>query len=99
MSTTLISLAFENGCSVSFDFPQPPNIALSTVAAPSLGFDVGTIVYANVSDYGGAYEATPTSETQVFSTEGKRMLGDFTVAPIPNNYGLITWDGSTITVS
>lgn len=99
MSTTPIRLTFEDGCKVRFDFPQPPSFGLSTPATPAFGFDVGTIVYAETSDYTGEYEATPTGETQVFATDGKRMRGDFTVNPIPSNYGLITWDGSTITVS
>ena len=49
--------------------------------------------------YEGAYEATPTQETQTFATSGKVMRGDFVVQPIPSNYGLITWDGSVLTVS
>lgn len=49
--------------------------------------------------YRGPYEVTPTSETQVLPTEGKRMTADVVVNPIPSNYGLITWDGSKLTVS
>lgn len=49
--------------------------------------------------YEGAYEATPTQETQTFATSGKVMRGDFVVNPIPSNYGLIMWDGSVLTVS
>ena len=49
--------------------------------------------------YEGAYTVTPSSETQTLSTAGMKMTGNVTVNPIPSNYGLITWDGSTITVS
>lgn len=49
--------------------------------------------------YHGTYEATPSSEVQVFPTESKMMEHDFIVNPIPSNYGLITWNGSTLTVS
>lgn len=47
----------------------------------------------------GPYEATPSSAEQVFAVSGKRMTQDFTVHAIPSNYGLITWNGSVITVS
>lgn len=52
-----------------------------------------------IDDYTGEYEATPTRETQIFSTLGLRMTDDFIVLPIPENYGLIEWDGSAMTVS
>ncbi len=50
-------------------------------------------------EYAGPYEATPTQGTQIFATAGKSMLRDFTVNPIPSNYGLITWNGAILTVS
>ena len=49
--------------------------------------------------YTGAYEVTPSGETQALETYNKRMTGNVTINPIPNNYGLITWNGSIITVS
>ena len=49
--------------------------------------------------YEGAYTVTPTGSTQTLSTAGMKMTGNVTINPIPSNYGLITWDGTTITVS
>ena len=49
--------------------------------------------------YNGPYEVTPTSEEQILSTFGRSMAHDITIAPIPSNYGLVTWDGTTLTVS
>ena len=49
--------------------------------------------------YTGPMVITPTTETQTLSTEMKTVTGDITVGPIPDNYGLITWNGSTLTVS
>lgn len=51
------------------------------------------------STYTGAYEVTPTTDTQTLSTEDLLMTANVVVNPIPSNYGLITWDGSTLTVS
>lgn len=50
-------------------------------------------------EYEGPYEATPTQSTQTFPTKDKGMAQDFVVNPIPSNYGLITWNGSVLTVS
>lgn len=49
--------------------------------------------------YDGEYEWTPSQETQTIPISNKRALQDIIINPIPNNYGLITWDGSTLTVS
>lgn len=53
----------------------------------------------DVDDYTGEYEVTPSAEAQTLQTNGLRMLGNVTINPIPSNYGLITWDGITLTVS
>lgn len=49
--------------------------------------------------YEGAYEVTPSEETQTLATDSLYMRGDIVINPIPSNYGLITWNGSTLTVS
>ena len=52
-----------------------------------------------VPEYTGSYEITPSSQTQTIPIMGLKAAGDITVNPIPSNYGLITWNGSTLTVS
>ena len=49
--------------------------------------------------YEGPYEVTPTLQTQTLATEELVMAHNVVINPIPSNYGLITWDGSTLTVS
>lgn len=49
--------------------------------------------------YEGAYEVTPTAAGVTLQTKGKYLVDDLVVNPIPQNYGLITWDGITLTVS
>jgi hypothetical protein len=49
--------------------------------------------------YSREYTVTPSAETQVLETEGLMMAHNVTINPIPSNYGLITWNGSTLTVS
>ena len=59
-----------------------------------------TVVEHIVRDYyDGPFEVTPTQSTQTLSTQDKIVLQNIVVNPIPSNYGLITWDGSKLTVS
>ena len=44
--------------------------------------------------------ATPSAEEQTITAdEGFGGLSSVTIAPIPNNYGLVTWNGVTLTIS
>lgn len=53
----------------------------------------------NVDPYTGAYEFTPTTSIQTAPTASKYLTRNIVINPIPSNYGLITWNGSTLTVS
>lgn len=52
-----------------------------------------------VEEYSGPYEYSPGPEPQTVEISGKRATQDITIGAIPQNYGLITWNGSTLTVS
>lgn len=49
--------------------------------------------------YEGTYEVTPTDYEQYLYTANKLLENNVTIAPVPSYYGLITWDGTTLTVS
>lgn len=49
--------------------------------------------------YSGEYEYIPTRATQTIEIAGKLAVQNITINPIPQNYGLISWNGSTLTVS
>ena len=55
--------------------------------------------YVLPPSYTGPYEVTPSAETQTLETDSLYMRGNVIINPIPSNYGLITWNGSTLTVS
>lgn len=79
--------------------PQSINVSVNP-SALFAGF--GAVVARDVVErdpYDGDYAITPSAETQTLATSGKRMTADVVINPIPSNYGLITWDGSKITVS
>lgn len=52
-----------------------------------------------VAPFVGDYNYIPTQQTQTIEINGLRATDNITIEPIPNNYGLITWNGSVITVS
>ena len=70
--------------------------ATATQECYTVGVTTGII---SGDPYEGSYEVTPGAEPQTLATAGLVMRADVTVGAIPQNYGLITWDGSTITVS
>ena len=53
----------------------------------------------DADEYQGSYMVTPSNQTQILPTVNKVLSQNVVVNPIPSNYGLITWDGSTLTVS
>lgn len=57
------------------------------------------VVYYDRPAYTGDYTVTPSTERQILQTNGKRMTDDLVIEPIPNNYGLVTWDGVRITIT
>ena len=62
----------------------------------------GTLTIPNAilpPSYEGEYEVTPSAEVQTLNTDHLYMMDNITINPIPSNYGLVTYNGSTITVS
>lgn len=76
----------------------PASITLTTPRQHSIDIDARG-GGADGEPYAGPYEVTPTRETQVLHTAHKVASRNIVVKPIPPNYGLITWDGSVLTVS
>lgn len=73
------------------------SIADMTITA---GATISTpVAYSPLPHYEGAYEVTPSEAAQTLATSGEVLDGDIVIAPIPANYGLITWNGVTLTVS
>lgn len=64
--------------------------------------ETGVVTYVSGTlhpTYTGAYTVTPTQSTQTLLTDDMLMTNNVTINPIPSNYGLITWNGSVLTVS
>ena len=52
-----------------------------------------------VDYYDGDYRITPGASQQTIPMQGLTARENIVIDPVPSNYGLITWDGSTLTVS
>lgn len=50
-------------------------------------------------NYAGKYEITPSLETQTLETAYRVLTSNVVIAPIPNNYGKISYDGSTLYIT
>ena len=66
---------------------------------PSLTATLSLPQAVAVDEYSGPYEFTPGAAPQVVEIANKKATDNITINPIPQNYGLITWDGATLTVS
>ena len=78
---------------------QAPATINGKLTAPASISGELTIPASISAVYTGEYEFTPSRETQVININHKEALRNITINPIPQNYGLITYNGSIITVS
>lgn len=64
--------------------------------------EVGTVTKVVEHDlpvYTGETNITPSTSEQVLNTADKVVTRNIVINPIPSNYGRITWNGATLTVS
>lgn len=88
-----------NDSGVTLTAETSESISMSVESAEVTLTAEPSIVISGGDIYTGAYELTPTTETQTIPISGKTASRNITINPIPSNYGLITWNGSTLTVS
>lgn len=80
---------------------HPPKMVVG-YTTPEISTSTGTPIareYVERPAYEGPYDVIPSSSEIVLDTQYLRMTDNVRVAPIPSNYGLITWNGVTLTVS
>ena len=67
--------------------------------ASSLSGKIGIPERITPAAYTGPTTVTPAQYQQVLHTQDFYLIDDIVIDPIPNNYGLITWNGTVLTVS
>lgn len=75
------------------------SVTAELVGTATVQADLTIPEVVQTNPFEGDYEYTPSGETQTIEINGLRAIADIVINPIPSNYGLITWNGSTITVS
>ena len=110
MTGTLVPVGALEGSLTTKEPASDENRLTGTISAEEgmvgtlspVGFVSGSLTVGNRSpyeQYDGEYEITPSTEEQILETADRTMMRNVVVKPIPKNYGLITWDGSVLTVS
>ena len=84
---------------INVDFIESPTSFQVGFNESASSFEVQMEQGKSIEIYDGSYDITPSSERQVLPMTLKEAIQDLIIEPIPNNYGLITYDGSIITVS
>lgn len=76
-------------------------ITFDVVKKPAVDFAVDNVRVAagGGTPYEGEYEITPSEEAQTLPTENRMLARNIVVAPIPQNYGRITYNGGGITIT
>lgn len=95
--SALITAVFDAVLDMSVAFAEDDGINCDFNTDDDFTVSFGTAVSAG--DYSGPYTVTPSTTTQSLATEGKTLASNIIIEPIPNNYGLIAWNGSVLTVS
>ena len=91
MSTTVV---FDGECRLKLVQDGGANIKVP------LDGEYGKVTQVRINDYyTGETTVTPTPDLQRLATTGLLIPTDIIINPIPSNYGLITWNGSALTVS
>ena len=61
--------------------------------------DIEMVTHITNDPYDGSYVVTPGQGVQILNTKNLVCNDNITIEAIPSNYGLVTWNGSILTVS
>ena len=87
-----IKFAGDHAVRIRFENPKPVNVQIENLQTVTklIGGD----------PYVGPVDITPSDQKQVLDTNGKTMVQDIVVNPIPMQYGLVTYNQDrTITIT
>lgn len=90
---------FEHITEVYVEFIEDEKFDVTFESGGTFPVDFGQYEGTSGDEYDGPFEVTPTSYEQTLNTENKITRQNIIIHPIPSNYGLITWNGATLTVS
>lgn len=74
-------------------------IEVKNPLSQNVGVKNSYTIIGTFDPYIGNYRITPTDVQQTLLTKGKGMVENVVIEPIPNNYGLVTYNGFELTIS
>lgn len=77
----------------------PQKIGVSHAGVQEIGMGNVYKITVGADPYEGEYVVTPTRERQVLETKHLAMAENVVIEPIPQNYGLITYNGFGLTIT
>lgn len=87
---------------MTYDYPlkigDAPKIKMN-VSDDNVALHVEAGIAVARPAFPGPYVVTPSSEAQTLETANMTTTENIIINPVPSNYGLITWNGSFLTVS
>lgn len=84
---------------ITFELIKGDELSLNLQGGELLELTPTIPISQGIQPYDGEYRITPTTSAQIILVADKRMRENLVIDPIPNNYGSISWNGSTLTVS
>lgn len=96
---TSINGSVSGGGALNGSLSPDASVTGTLSSGPTISADLTIPSAVGVDPYQGEYRITPNRQTQTLNTSGKYLQNNVVVEPIPSNYGLITYNGSIITVS
>lgn len=99
VSSVELAVSEDDAISIDLSADDSDQVALAVEDGEELSLSVGETATIVSNPYTGSYQWTPSTSTQTIEINGLTATADITINPIPSNYGLITWNGSQLTVS
>lgn len=81
---------------VLIDTPDSGKIIVSTPDENSVSINTNVVSFP---EYTGEYDVIPTRQKRVLNTANKVLGSNVVIEPIPNNYGLVEYNGRYIRIS
>ena len=78
---------------------SPSGVLSGKISASKQLHGTLTIAAGDIPSYHGETEITPSNAVQIIECGGLVVPSNIIVDAIPSNYGLIAWDGVTLSVS
>lgn len=86
-------------CNIPLTVTEGNSVSLTVTDENTVSLDIGAAFPVYPESYKGSYNIVPSLHQQIVKVKGLYATEDIIVEKIPDNYGLITWNGSFLRIS